>query len=139
MPQALAVAEHEHHLARPEIGHEGVDQRLDGAFAARQYGSDRVRHQVRCLGRRQLDQPHPVGEVVCQTIGRQERQLDLATAAGYGQGSSTRPRAEQHQVADRGAVVLASDQRTVRCGQVVSLGGGPTLGTMAVDQERDGC
>ncbi len=78
----LAVIQHEQERTIAEGVEQGVADRSLRALSDTQGGRDRLRHQIGHQERRQIDQPHAVGEFVHEAARQPYRQPCFSNAPG---------------------------------------------------------
>ncbi len=86
----LAVIQHEQELTIAQRVEQGVADRSLRALSDTKGGRDRLRHQIGHRERRQIDQPHAVGEFVHEVTREPHRQPRFSNAPGARQRQQPR-------------------------------------------------
>ena len=81
----LAGVEHQQELTLVERVEQDLARGSLPAFADAERGGHRLRQEVRHGERRQIDEPHAIGEVVHEAGGHPHGQSSLADASGSGE------------------------------------------------------
>ena len=80
--QVLAVIQNEQELTIAQIFEKGVANRSLRALSDTDGGRDRLRHQIGVRERRQINQPHAVGELVHEIPREPHRQPRFSNPPG---------------------------------------------------------
>ncbi len=111
----LAVVEdHQESTAGERVG-QGLGDRHVGAGRDPECGGERVGNRIRVGDRRELDQPHTVGEFVGEARADREREPCLADTTHAGEGHQA---VGPHELDDFGELERPADERGRRDGHV---------------------
>ena len=113
----LAVVQHQQRAARGQVFEQPLHQRPVALLAQAEHGRAGGGHPFGVLQRREVDEPHAVGECGPLLLRELQRQARLAAAADAGQRQQPRRRQQAREIGQRR---LAPDEAGARLRQVVA-------------------